>query len=209
MSDVMVYFSPGACSRVTMTALEQAEVDYDAFLVDIAKNQTHAPEYLAVNPKGKVPALKWRGKVLTENPAILQFLAQQFPDSGILPSASDPLESAGLLSDLCWCASTIHPIVRQIFRPQKWTTAEPEGVREDGLAKMAGEALGIEQRVGEGWWRGDTWSIMDTYLCWAFSVVEKGGFPVADYPVLARYLDRAFAWPAYQRALAREDKAAL
>lgn len=204
MSEWIVFFSPGACSRVTMTALEQAGVDYGARWIDIAKGQTSSPEYLAINPKGKVPALSVSGRIITENPAILQFLSHQFPDAGILPVTDDPVEKAMLLADLCWCSSALHPSVRQTFRPEKWTTSNPEGVREDGLAKMAQESLSIANRVGTGWWHGDSWSIVDAYICWAYTIAERGGFPTSDYPILARYLERAASWPAYQRAVARE-----
>ncbi len=208
MSDIILFASAGACSRVTMTALEQAGLDYRIQWVDILSGQTHSPEYLKINPKGKVPALSWDGRIMTENPALLQFIADRNPDAGVLPASEDSVDRAAYLADLCWCASTLHPTVRQIFRPQKWTTSAPEGVREDGHAKLAKESAAIVERVGDRWWHGDRWSIVDAYICWAYAVADRGGFSIPDYPVLADYLERAAAWPSYRKARANEGAAA-
>ena len=80
----------------------------------------------------------------------------------------------------------------------------PAGVHEDGLEKMAQEAAGMAARIGDGWWYGDAWSIIDTYVYWAYSTAGKGGFPVKDFPVLVGHAARVRARPSFQRVLARE-----
>jgi len=201
---VTLFFYPGACSRVTMTALEQAGVEYTATLIDIANGGDRPQEYRAINPKEKVPALSWHGRVLTENPAIIWFLSERFPEAGILPESDDPVEKAAQLADLCWCASMLHPTVRQVAGPQKWTTGDLAGVKEDGVAKLAKETGRIAPKLGAEWWYGDRWSIIDAYLCWVYTLAGRGDFPIGDYPDLVDYLGRASSWPAYKQAMVRE-----
>ena len=201
---IILFPYPGACSRVTMDALETIGLAYEDRCVDISKGAQKAPDYLALNPKGKVPAMVFEGTTLTENAAMLHFLDQRFPQAGLLPRIGDPLADLRGLIDLVWCSSTIHPIVRQCRMPMKWTKGDPAGVHEDGLEKMAAEAEAMAARIGDGWWYGDAWSIIDTYLYWAYSTAEKGGFAVKNHPVLAGHAERVRARPAFQRVLARE-----
>ena len=205
MSELIIYMSPGACSRVTMTALEEVGLDYEDRPINTAAGQQNGAEYLAVNRKGKVPALVIAGQLLTENAAILAYLHRAYPDAKLLPGEDDPLAAAQALSDVIWCASTLHPEVRQVRAPFKWTQGDPAGVKQDGLLKFAKECAYIADRVGEdGWWYGDRWSIVDTYVYWAYSTARIGGFPLEDYPRLLAHAERVRARPSFQRTLARE-----
>ncbi|WP_206243968.1 glutathione S-transferase family protein [Novosphingobium terrae] len=203
----IVFCFPGACSRVTMTALEEIGAPYEDRVVNIRESAQKSADYLRVNPKGKVPALEIDGKVMTENAAILHFLHRRNPAAKLLPHDADPvLDNQGLI-DLVWCSGTIHPIVRQIRMPVKWTSGDPAGVRADGLEKFARECAAIAGRIGEAWWYGDQWSIIDTYLYWAYSTARRGGFALEDYPALLDHAERVRARPAFQRVLARETAA--
>ena len=201
---MILYMAPGACSRVTMTALEEIGLDFEDRTLDMAAGAQNGAEYLAINRKGKVPALVIDGALLTENAAILAFLHRTYPAAKLLPAA-DGIEGAQGLSDIIWCASTLHPEVRQVRAPFKWTTGDPAGVKADGIAKFAKECAYIAERVGDdGWWYGDTWSIVDTYVYWAYSTARIGGFPLDDHPRLLAHAERVRARPSFQRALARE-----
>ena len=83
---ITLYHFPGACSRVTMQALEEIGLSYDDVGVNMRTNGQKAPDYLAVNPKGKVPAIGFDGHIMTENAAILWFLHSQHPDAALLPA---------------------------------------------------------------------------------------------------------------------------
>ena len=205
--DVVIHQFPGACSRVTMTALEEVGLAFEDRCVDLRSGQQKSPEYLALNPKGKAPTVIIDGVVLTENAAIVAFLDAQFPEKRLLPKTGDPLVDIRGLIDLVWCSSTIHPIVRQIRNPQRWSTGATEGIKDDGMAKMADECAKMSQRIGNGWWYGAEWSILDTYVYWAYSTAEIGGFPLDRYPVLVAHGERVRARPSFQRALAREAAA--
>ena len=205
MPNFIIYMYPGACSRVTMTALEEAGVDYEDRAVDLGGGGQNSPEYTALNRMGKVPMLVIGDQSLTENAAILAYLDQTFPDAKLLPRSASTVENARAVSDVIWCASTLHPIVRQIRAPFKWTLDDPAGVHADGMKKMAKECDYISERVGaDGWWYGRDWSIVDVYLYWAYSTAAKGGFLIDDYPMLTAHAERVRARPSFKRALARE-----
>ncbi len=205
MTEMILYIAPGACSRVTMTALEEIGLVYDDRTLDLAAGAQTGDDYLAINRKGKVPALVVDGRLLTENAAILAYLHHAHPEARLLPGDGDELAAAQALSDVIWCASTLHPEVRQVRAPFKWTSGDPAGVKADGLAKLAKECAYMAERVGDdGWWYGDRWSIVDTYVYWAYSTARLGGFALEDYPRLLAHAERVRARPSFQRALARE-----
>lgn len=205
MTPLILYSYPGACSRVTMTALEETGAVFEDRWVDFDHKAQYAEGYLALNRKAKVPALVVGERVLTENPAILHFLHTVHPQAGLLPQSIDAFDSAARLSDLIWCASMLHPMVRQIRAPQKWTTGETAGIREDGMAKLTKECGHIESRLAASpWWYGGAWSILDTYLYWITSTAAKSGFPLADFPAIARHAEKVRSRPAFQRMLERE-----
>lgn len=205
MTRPILYAYPGACSRVTLSALEEAGLQFEDRWIDITAMAQYSDAYLALNRKAKVPALAAGDSVLTENPAILQYLHVTNPGARLLPRTGDPLTDAQGLSDLVWCSAMLHPMVRQIRAPQKWTRGDPAGVREDGMAKLARECAHVEARLAaQEWWYGADWSIVDVYLYWVTSTAATGGFPAGDYPAIAAHSARVRARPSFQQALARE-----
>lgn len=80
-------------------------------------------------------------------------------------------------------------------------------LRADGIAKFHHQLRAMTARIGDGWWYGATWSIVDTYLYWAYTTAERGGFPLENYPVLLEHAERLRARPSFQRVLARESAA--
>ena len=81
-----LYYAPGTCALATHITLEEAGAPYEAVLVDFRSQAQRSPEYLAVNPKGRVPALATENGTLTETPALLCFVAQRFPNADLAPS---------------------------------------------------------------------------------------------------------------------------
>ncbi len=208
MPDTILFQFPGACSRVTMSALEEIGLDYADRLVNLQAAGQRQPDYLQVNPKGKVPALVLDGHVMTENAAILFYLDRHHGAAGLLPHHDDPiLDNQGLV-DLAWCSGTIHPIVRQVRNPIRFTKGETDGVRADGTEKLNHECAAMAARIGDGWWYGDRWSIIDVYLYWACSTAALGGFALEPFPALLGHAGRVRARPSFQRAIARERAAA-
>src|SRR3546814_7779080 len=104
MAKLDFYFSPGACSLATHICLDEAGATFTPKPTYTRKGQTRTPEYLALNPKGKVPMLEIDGKELTENTAIITYLNRSFPNAKLLP-AGDALAEAEALAFIAWCAS--------------------------------------------------------------------------------------------------------
>lgn len=200
-----LFTHPGACSRVTMTALEEAGAAYEARWINLAASAQHSDDYLAFNRKGKVPALIADGVTLTENPAIISYLHDTYPDAGLLPRSASPFERAQSLSDLVWCGSMLHPMVRQIRAPQRFTKGETAGVVVDGREKLSKECKFIDRRLSEAeWWYGADWSIVDVYLFWITSNAARSGFQLSGYPAIVAHTQRVRSRPSFQRVLAYE-----
>ena len=204
---IKLYHFPGACTCVTMNALEEIGLEYEAVAVNLRQPPAERGSYLAINPTGKVPTLEIGGTALKENAAILWTLNSAYPEAGILPSFDDPLAGHACLADLTWCSGTMHPMVRQVRMPQKWTKGEVDGIREDGIGKLLVEAGRIANRIGNGWWYPQGWSVVDTYIYWGLKTAAKSGFPLDQFPLLEAHAERVRARPSYQRVLARERQA--
>src|SRR3546814_14213500 len=130
------------------------------------KNEQKSPEYLAVNPKGKVPVLVVDGEPLTENIAILGFLADSFPDSGLLPPITDAFRRAQAFSAVAWLSSSLLPAYGRVFPPANNCDAEGNEDRIKALATneiFAGFTLADTHLDGPDLWVGP-WTIADAYL---------------------------------------------
>jgi glutathione S-transferase len=201
--------APYTCARVTAIALEEAGVEFETKLVRFMRGEHKSAEFKAHNPKGKVPALEIDGAVLTENVAILTYLAARFPDAGLLPSMDSPLEGAEVLADLCFCSSTLHPLVTRIRMPMFFAGADNAlVVKQTAEAAMDEYFQLVEDRLSVGpRWYGETWSAMDAYLYWVFWRVEGAGYDVSRFSRFAAHARAMEQRPAVQRALAREEAA--
>lgn len=207
MAELVLYHLPGACSRVTMAALEQAGAHQADRPVDLRRGEQRGPEYLAVNPRGKIPALLVDGRLLTENAAIMRWLHCVHPTAGLLPVA-DAWGQAQQQSDLFWVSSVWHPSVRTNMMPIRWTTGDPAPVRARGKQLIAPLLARLEARLAaQPWWYGDSWSIINTYLWWAYTNAEIDGFSIAAFPRVQAHSQAHEALPQLQRALAREAAA--
>ncbi len=200
-----LYASPGACSRVPMIALEEAGAEFEVALIRFMNGAHKRPEYLALNPKGKVPCLITPDGPLTENPAIALYLAAQF--DGLLPPAGTAMDQARITADLVFCSATLHPIVSRMRVPMFIAdgAAAIASVTEKAAAAMAPMARLIDDRLSDGpWWYGGDWSIMDAYIFWVWTRIAGGDFPTEPYPNWAAHAARMTARPAVIRALARD-----
>lgn len=207
MPSIILHSAPGSCSRVATIALEHAGLDFESRVVRFMRGEHKSPDYLKINPKGKVPALQIDGECLTENVAILTFLDDRFPEAALLPKTASALDRGRVLADLSFCSSTLHPLVTRIRMPHFF--AGPENARKvhaGGCEGMREYFALIDKRLEKSaWWYGDRWSAMDAYLYWVFWRVEGAGFPTADYPAFTAHARRMEETPAVKRALAREE----
>jgi glutathione S-transferase len=208
--NITLVFAPGSCARVPMIALEEAGVPYEKRLIRFMKGEHKSPDYLRLNPAGKVPALIIDGKPLAQNVAILTWLARSFPDAGLLPLTGDAYGDAALLSRLVWCSADLHQLVTRIRLPA-FSCDLPdtaERIRNMAAAAMAAQLAGVEDDLArQPWLLGDDWSVLDGYIHWIWWRITGAGFPQDRFPNLAAHTARMEARPAVQRTLAIEAAA--
>jgi len=191
---------------VALTALEEVGEPFDVHTVVFMRGENRSPDFLAINPKGKVPALAIDGLNLSENVAILDYLANRFPDAALLPAADTPAARAERLADLAFCAATLHPIVTRIrISPMIAGPQAARAVYEGACKAMDPNFAMIEARLSDRpWWYGDQWSVMDAYLNWVFARVEGARYDTARFPAFSAHHAAHTARPSTQRMLARE-----
>jgi len=209
MPNLKLSFFPGTSAQVALIGLEQSGAAFETALINFAIGEQRSPGYLLTNPKGKVPTLQIDGRALTENIAILTWLSRTYPQAGLLPLGRELQEEVDALSDLSWCASTIHPIVTRLVLPQLFCDSEHAAprVRELASEAMHWNARLLEQRLSAQSWMLSKWSVVDAYVQWIWEQSALAGFDTADYPHLQAHAARHREQPAVQRALARERAA--
>lgn len=198
--DLVLYHFPGACSQVTVCALEMAGLAYRLELVNLPKGEQTTAEYLAVSPLGKVPTLLVNGEVMIENIALLSYIAGLRPDAGIFPPTPTPRTQAEALGGLSFCSGTLHPQIRGIANPQRITTGDGEPVRERSRCLAAKSFAYAQGRLTQrgGWWLGAP-SIVDVYLNWAASVARNAGLDMSAYPAVNDLAERLAVLPGFVR----------
>jgi len=196
-----LYFSPGACSLSPHIVLREAGLNFELEQVDTKTKKTKAGgDYWAVNSKGYVPALRLdNGEMLTEGPAIVQYLADQKPDSGLAPKPGT-IERYRLQEWLNFITSELHKGFSPLFRPT--TPEDYKPVAREALANRLGWL--DKQLAGKQYLMGERFTVADAY---AFTVVNWTNFQkidLAPWPNVKAYMDRVGARPKVQEALKAE-----
>lgn len=196
-----LYFAPGACSLAPHIAAHEAGIDLALTRVDVrSKTTADGADFRTVNPKGYVPALELDGgQVLTEVAAILQYLADRKPDSGLLPAAGS-LERYRALEWLNFVATEIH----KGFGPL-WNPATPEAAKTIALERLSLRFAYLDAHLQDrAYLLGDAFAAPDAY---AFTVLSWAGHLKIDlsaYPAIGTYLARVAARPGVRAALMAE-----
>ncbi|MXO60991.1 glutathione S-transferase family protein [Altererythrobacter salegens] len=205
-----LWFAPNTCARVTLTALEEIGEPYDTALIAFMAGEHRKPEFLAVNPSGKVPALETSYGTLVQNGAILEYLAETHPDARLLPAAGDAFERAAIRAELYRCSADLHPIVTRFVIPQMMT-ANADGaphIREQARAMMEFQLAPVAARLAASeWYFGTEWSVLDAYIAWIWFRLTGSGFDADSFPSIRDHYARAMARPSAQAALTREAEA--
>lgn len=208
MPELKLFVAPNTCARVPTIALEEIGVPFETELIRTAANQQKSPDYLKINPKGKVPALLIDGAPLTENVAILSWLNAEFPGANLMPKAATPLDGLKQTADLAFFSATVHPTVTRIAMPIRFIEDKAlsfEIVRPVGIKAMDSIMEMVESRLADRpWWYGENWSAVDGYLYWVWSRITGVGYPDEAYPNIRDHHLRSNERPAVQRAMERE-----
>jgi glutathione S-transferase len=206
----VLYFAPATCARVTLTALEEIGQPFETKLIAFMAGEHRSEEYLAINPSGKVPALQTEAGVLTQNGAILLYLARTFPDANLLPLSGDSLIEASVVSALFRMSSDLHPLVTRFVLPGMMLSdpsAAPH-VRAKAEEVLKLQLAPIEaQLASQDWVLGERWSILDAYLAWIWFRITGAGFDGAAFPEIASHYERANERPSAKAALEHEARA--
>jgi glutathione S-transferase len=204
-----LFYSPGACSLVTHIALEEAGAEFEPVRVMLAQGEHLKPEYLAINPHARVPALVTDQGAITENVAILNFIADTFGGEGSV-SRGDPYAAARCNELLGWFATSVHIAFAQIRRAERFTDDRSvwEAIQAGGRKALQTQFDEIETRCGDDWLVPGHFTAADSYALTFFRWGRRIGEEMAIYPSWAALCGRVLERPAVQRVLEREGLAA-
>jgi len=195
-----LYFAPLACSLAAHIVSRELDLPLERVQVDTrAQRVAGGADYRAVNPLGMVPALELpNGELLTENAAVLQYLAAQRPDSGMSPRT--PLEQARLHQWLSFVGTELHKVVYLALLDEH----APDAVREEALRKAPPRLAYAARALENAEFLLPHFSVADAYLFTILHWSQVTPIRLADYPSLAAYVERIKARPAVARALHEE-----
>jgi glutathione S-transferase len=201
-----LYYAAHTCSLASHIALEDAAADYSTVRISFATNEQRKPEYLAINPKGRVPALVTDRGILTETPAILAFIAQSFPQARLAP-LEDPFLFAQVQAFNSYLCSTLHVAHSHRMRGNRWADdiqAIEAMQRKVPQSVAACYELIEHQMLGAPWVMGETYTICDPYLFTMAQWLEADGVDPSRFPKVMDHRRRMSERPQVQRALAEE-----
>ena len=202
-----LYYSTGSCARASHIALEEANADYEAIRISLKDGDQRKPEYLAMNPKGRVPVLITDRGVLTENVAILAFIAQSHPQANLAP-LDDPFGFAKVQAFNSYLSSTVHVAHAHKGRGSRRVD---DAAAIEAMKKKVPQTVGdcfamIENEMFEGpWVIGSQYTIADAYLYTLATWMEGDSIDPARFPKLLDHRKRMEARPAVKRVLAAEN----
>jgi glutathione S-transferase len=200
---VTLFHSPNTRSSGALTLLEELGADYDIHLLDMRKKgEQRQPAYLAINPMGKVPAIKHGDAIVTEQVAVFIYLADLYPEAGLAPAISDPLRGP-YLRWLVFYGSCFEPAVvdRSQKNPPPPPSMSPYGDFDTMLKTLTDQLAKGPYLLGSKFTAADVlWGVALTWIT-MFKLVEAT-------PVIQAYIDRVNARPAVARAKAKDAELA-
>jgi glutathione S-transferase len=201
------YYAPGTCAVASHIALEEAGADYQVERLDFKANQQQSPEYLKVNPKGRVPALVTDYGTLTETPAILAYIAQTFPKAKLAP-LDDAFAFAQVQAFNSYLCSSVHVAHAHKGRGYRWATEETSYAdMKRTVPKSMGAAFAlIEKGMLKGpWVMGEQYTVCDPYLYTISLWLEGDGVDLKTLPNVADHMKRMAERAAVKRVMAAQQ----
>lgn len=198
-----LYYFPGACSLASHIVLKETGKPFSIDKVDFKDRVTESGEnYAAINPKGYVPAIRLDdGELLTEGSAILQYLADQTPESGLAP-ANGTMARVRLQETLNFITSELHKSFSPLFSEDEKLEPAREAAREKLVSRFG--LIEADLSDGRKYITGDSFSVADAYLFTVASWGNHVGFSLDAFPNLRALLARISARPAVKAALQAE-----
>lgn len=200
-----LYYAAGACSLASHICLEEAGAKFELARVDLAHGQQNDPDYLRLNPKGRVPLLATEQGTLTESGAILGWIAAAFPEARLSPQ--DPWGRAQVESFNSYIGTSLHAgAFASLFRPARFSNdpSHHAAIKARGLASVQEHFAVIEAGLAPDVWVHGDYSTSDPYLLVMARWFVRAGQGLSGYPKLRALTERCLARPAVQRAFAAE-----
>jgi glutathione S-transferase len=202
---IKLYYSPGACSLASHLAIEDVGLPYEAVRINTSQGEQRKPDYLAINPRGRVPTVIVDGNVLTENVGILTYFGGGYPKANIWPK--DTWHQAKAVSTMAWLSNTVHPTFAQMFRPERYVDDDPSRESLKGKARNTywdhlKEIDGL--LAGRKWAVGTGYSVVDGYLLVFYRWGNRNQFPVKTLANYAALMNRVLARPTVKKVMADE-----
>ena len=204
MTPWTLYLAPGTCAQAVHIALHDADAPHTVHPLDFAAAEQRSPAYLAVNPRGRVPALVTEQGTLTEVPALLMFIAQSFPAAKLAP-LDDPYRLAQLQGFTSFLCSTVHVAHAHKRRGARW--ADDAAAIEAMQRKVPANMTEIFEHIESDWLRGpwvfgEDYTVADPYLFTIAEWLEGDDVDVSRFPKLLAHRARMQARESVQRAKA-------
>ena len=197
-SRVTLFYAPQSRATGALALMEELGVPYDLEVLNFKTKQQRGDKYLAVNPMGKVPAVLYKGVLVTEQPAVYMFLADLYAEKGLAPAIGDPLRGA-YLRWMVFYGSSFEPAV--VDRAMQNKPADPSTCPYGDFDTMLAT---LESQLKQGpWMLGERFTALD--VLWGVALRWTTGFKlVPESPVIKTYTERANALPSVQRARAKD-----
>lgn len=200
-----LYYGPGGCSMASHIAIEETKAAYECKPMLLPKGEHKTEAYLKINPRGQVPALSIDGEVLTENTAILAYLAKRFPEAGLMPT--DLLEEARCISAMAWFSNTVHPCFQRFRHPERFA----DGTAQPAVKQMAWRLSWMHcQEInalldGKDWMMGKQYTVCDPYALVFYSWGVRAELPMNELTAYTAWKERMLKRPAVRTILEREQ----
>ena len=206
-----LYYAPGACSMASHIGLEESGAPYVVTPVALAKGEQRSEAYLKVNPRAKVPALRLDdGSILTENTAILSYLALARPEKHLFPR--EPAGQARCISHMAWLSNQVHPSFTHINRPERFAedASTHAALKETGRKNFWANLQEIDGILaGKQWVQGAQYTVCDPYTLVFYGWGTRIELPMKDLKNYTAWKDRMLKRTAVMKVLQKEESILL
>jgi glutathione S-transferase len=201
-----LYYAVHTCALASHIALEDAGADYSTVRINFAAEEQRKPEYLAINPKARVPSLVTERGILTETPAMLAFIAQSFPKARLAP-LDDPFAFAEVQAFNSYLCATLHVAHAHRMRGYRWAD---DSAAIDAMKRKVPDSVAacyelIESKMLRGpWVMGEAYTICDPYLFTVAQWMEGDSIDPARFPKVRDHRQRMSERAAVRKVVAEE-----
>jgi glutathione S-transferase len=199
-----LYYAVHTCALASHIALEDAGAEYSTVRINFAAEEQRKPEYLAINPKARVPSLVTERGILTETPAMLAFIAQSFPKARLAP-LDDPFAFAEVQAFNSYLCATLHVAHAHRMRGTRWAD-DPAAI--EAMKRKVPDSVGACYELIEGkmlrgpWVMGDSYTICDPYLFTVAQWMEGDSIDPSRFPKVSDHRQRMSERAAVRKAIA-------